>query len=172
MPDQLLDIGVEPVRQGDQAPEQVGDDPVQRLGAVHDDGIPAACEADLGAVASKETLTGTPVLGVDNRPVSFVGPVDPSTVAVSLAREGDWALAVDGTDVPGQTVLGWAQSYRVVAPGTGELTHSPSTLHLVALLVSVLATVGLALAVTGVLRYRPGLARRGIAPDGAGEGHP
>ncbi len=41
MPDQLLDIGVEPVRQGDQAPEQVGDDPVQRLGAVHDDGIPA-----------------------------------------------------------------------------------------------------------------------------------
>lgn len=107
---------------------------------------------DLEAVASNDTLTGTPVLGVDSRPVSFAGPIDPSTITVSLSREGNWALSVDGTDVPSQTVLGWAQRYSVKTVGTGELTHSPATGHLIALLVSLFATIGL---IVGLILSRP-----------------
>ena len=128
-------------------------------------------DSDLHAVAANESLTGTPVLGVDNRPVSFVGPVAPSTISVSLAREGDWTLTVDGDAVPGDTVLGWAQRYRVTANGTGELSHSPSAGHLLALMASLVATVllvAIAVAVPSRTRWmRP--RRRAAAEPGTDE---
>ena len=63
-----------------------------------------------------------PVLLDETGVVTFTGSLAAGTVVVADAATDRWTLRVNGSDVPRETVYGWASSYAVADPGAGSLS--------------------------------------------------
>jgi hypothetical protein len=89
--------------------------------------LPAGTEAPSGGPALADrffpAVEGAPVALPQNEgPEKFSGSIDaPSELYLAEASSSDWQLDVDGTSVPRDDALGWANVFRVEQTGGATL---------------------------------------------------